>query len=111
MNLAAGWCCLGIATLAALLYTHNHACLVRGSYRLNSALEQRDALHEQCAYLEYEVMTLKAPNRLKERLTSYAIELAPPKATETITTTSASAEPSSRGPHPEWLRAIAAETE
>ena len=108
MRVATGWLCLALATLVGLFYTHSQVRLVRESYALNERLERRDALHEQHAYLEYAVMALKAPNRLKERLISYKVELKPPKATETVPAMPAPAQRSTRWT-PQSLRAIDAE--
>jgi len=93
-----GWSLLGVATVVGLLYTHSHVRLVHQSYVLDQRLTERDALHEQCAYLEYDVMALKAPQRLKERLLTYDIKLAPPVATETLTTPPAMTQAA-----PQWL--------
>ena len=107
MRVTTGWIVLALLTVAGLLYTHNQVRLVHQSYALNERLERRDALHEQSAYLEYDVMALKAPNRLKERLTAYNVELKPPHATKTLTPPAVG--PSARGWVPPWLRAIEAE--
>ena len=109
MRVTTGWIGLTVLTIAGLLYTHSQVRLVHQSYALNERLERRDTLHEQCTYLEYEVMTLKAPNRLKERLTAYNVELTPPQATETVPPMATIVAPTARGWIPAWLQAIEAE--
>lgn len=109
MRLTTAWGVLGVLTAAGLLYTHSQVRLVHQSYRLNQRLELRDTLHEQYAFLEYDVMALKAPNRLKERLTSMQVELQPPKATEFLVPVQAAPGPTTREWAPRWLRALEAE--
>lgn len=102
------WCVLGGLTVAGLLYTHSQVRLVHQSYELNARLAQRDGLHEQYAFLEYDVMALKAPNRLKERLTSFDVELTVPTATETLSAPEAEGAEGRRWA-PQWLRSMEAE--
>ena len=109
MRVVMAWLLLALATVLGLLYTHSQVRLVHQSYVLNERLARRDALHDQYAYLEYDVMTLKAPNRLKERLLSYHVELTTPTATETIPPTRPDADTSARGWWPQWLRPPQAE--
>ena len=109
MRLTTSWLVLGMLTVAGLLYTHSQVRLVHASYHLNQRLELRDALNEQYAYLEYDVMALKAPNRLKERLVSYKVELKTPTSTETLTPSVPVANTSARGWTPPWFRPLEAE--
>ena len=106
-TLLTGWLILAIATAAGLLYTHSQVQLVDQSYVLSERLQRRDVLHEQYAYLAYEVMAMKAPNRLKERLAACQVELKPPKATETLAAPMPA--PSAHRWTPAWLRATEAE--
>ena len=109
MRVTTGWLILGVLTAVGLLYTHSQVRLVHQSYALNERLERRDTLYEQYTYLEYEVMALKAPNRLKERLAAYNVELKTPTATETIAPVTAPARPSAREWSPRWFHALEAE--
>ena len=109
MRVATAWGALAVLTVVGLLYTHSQVRLVQQSYRLNERLAQRDMLHEQCAYLEYDVMALKAPNRLKERLTSFNVELKTPTATHTLPPETPAQDTSARPWTPQWLRALEAE--
>ena len=102
MRVFIGWLILAALTTVGLLYTHSQVMLVRQSYALNERLNRRDDLHERCAYLQYAVMALKAPNRLKERLVAFNVELSPPTATETILPARPVAAPARRW-MPQWL--------
>ena len=109
MRVTTGWLILGALTVVGLLYTHSQVRLVHQSYALNERLGRRDALHDQYAHLEYDVMALKAPNRLKERLTTYNVELKTPRSTETIAPGIPAPAPAARGWAPQWFHAIEAE--
>ena len=109
MRVMTAWLVLGVLTAAGLLYTHGQVRLVHQSYALNERLDRRDTLHDQYAHLEYDVMALKAPNRLKERLTQYNVELKTPRATETIAPGIPETAPAARGWAPRWFHAIEAE--
>ena len=109
MRVTTGWLVLSLLTAVGLLYTHSQVRLVHESYTLNERLERRDALNDQCTYLAYEVMALKAPNRLKERLISINVELKPPQATETIAPAAPAGEHTTRQWGPRWWRAVEAE--
>jgi hypothetical protein len=85
MSMRTGWGVLGVLTLVGLLYVHQQTVLVRQSYRLNERLAVRDVVYEHYVYLDYDVMTRKAPNRLREQLATYDIQLAVPETTRVVT--------------------------
>ena len=109
IRVSTGWLALAVLTLMGLFYTHSQVRLVHQSYALNERLERRDALHERYTYLEYDVMALKAPNRLKERLTAYRVELKTPRATETIAPVAPTVLPAAQRWVPRWFHAMEAE--
>ena len=108
MRVITGWIVLAALTVVGLLYTHSQVMLVRQSYALNQRLERRDDLHEHYTYLQYDVMALKAPNRLKERMVAFNVELTPPTSTQTIAPAPSVIDQRAHRWMPQWLARLEA---
>lgn len=77
---------LGLATLTALGLgvVHQQTCLVMQGYEVERLSSRRDDLLDQHRVLNYNVLALRSPVILKERLAQLEIELAPPRRVEVL---------------------------
>ena len=78
---------LGMGTILALGYIHQRVCLIRLGYQVESLGCQRDDLLDQHRMLHYNVLTLRSPFILEERLAQRNIQLTPPRAVEVLSPT------------------------
>ncbi len=75
---------LTIATLLALGCVHQKVCLIRLGYEVEALGHVRDELLDQHRVLQYNVLTLRSPVILHERLAQRNIELIPPRTVEVL---------------------------
>ena len=75
---------LTLAGSLALGYVHQKVCLVTLGYRVEALGRQRDELLDQHRVLNYNVLALRSPVILEERLAQQNIQLAPPKTIEVL---------------------------
>lgn len=80
----AGWV---IITALALGCVHAKICLIRLGYDVESLQRRRDEILDQNRVLQYNVLTLRSPVILGERLAQRDIRLIPPAAVEVVVPT------------------------
>ena len=73
-----------VGTLLALGSVHQKICLIRLGYEVEAQAHLRDDLLDQHRVLQYNVLTLRSPVILYERLAQRNIELIPPRTIEVL---------------------------
>lgn len=73
-----------VGTLLALACVHQKVCLIRLGYEVEAQAHLRDDLLDQHRVLQYNVLMLRSPVILHERLAQRNIELIPPRTVEVL---------------------------
>lgn len=76
---------LSLATLMALAAVQQRVWLITLGYEVERLNSVRDDLLDQHRVLNYNVLTLRSPVILEERLSRQNVQLAPPSAVEILT--------------------------
>lgn len=76
--------CLTLATLMSLVYVQQRVWLIGLGYEVERLSSTRDDLLDQHRVLNYNVLTLRSPVILEERLSRQNVQLAPPTAIEVL---------------------------
>ena len=73
---------LALVTLLALVYVQQRVWLIGIGYEVERLSSTRDDLLDQHRVLDYNVLTLRSPMILEERLSRRNVQLAPPTSVE-----------------------------
>ena len=75
---------LGLATVMALAYVQQRVWVITLGYQVERLSSHRDDLLDQHRVLNYNVLTLRSPVILEERLSRKNVQLIPPTAVEVL---------------------------
>ena len=75
---------LGLATVMALVYVQQRVSVITLGYEVERLSSLRDDLLDQHRVLDYNVLTLRSPVILEERLSRKNVQLIPPTAVEVL---------------------------
>ncbi len=84
---------LTLATLLSLVYVQQRVLLIGLGYEVERLSSARDDLLDQHRVLNYNVLTLRSPVILEERLSRQNVQLAPPASIEVLSPLSGPATP------------------
>lgn len=102
---------LGLATLMALGYVQQRVGLITLGYEVERLSSHRDDLLDQHRVLNYNVLALRSPVILEERLSRKNVQLIPPTAVEVLSPRSGTIPASSTWEgwvqsEPSWLERV-----